>query len=296
MRTLRKLFLMLILIGVIRGVIFAGAGSDNMVFLKFSPSVRANSLADTTVSFPMDVNNMFYNPAGAFTFNSFDLGLSYTLWFQSINFLHFAGKMNFPGIGNFGIGFVSVLYDDIFKTEERNGVLEKTDSKLELTDYYFMMNYNRSFGERFFAGVNLKFAHNKVDISTKNGIGGDIGAIYLLTDNISMGLSILNTGISDAPLVIKAGAGYNKDFSKTLEIIVSGEVDRSGSAGIEGGVGVEFKFMRMFFIRTGYRISETEGNFRIGAGVKLKSITVDYSFTGYGELGNVNRIGFKMGI
>jgi len=70
MKSLLKLFFVCALMIMLAENMFAEVGSDRMQFLKFSPSARATAIADSTVSLIDDVNNMFYNPAGAFSFNS----------------------------------------------------------------------------------------------------------------------------------------------------------------------------------------------------------------------------------
>lgn len=293
MKRLKKLFFTLILMIISVGVIFAGVGTDNMAFMKFSPSVRANALADTTVSLPLDVNNMFYNPAGAWSPSFFDAGFSYTTWVQSISFLNFAGKIKLPAIGNVGFGLVSALYEDMNRVKEENGVLVVSSEKFQLSDYYFLLNYNKNFGKKLFIGANIKLANEKIDVQSATGFGGDFGAIYLVSDEISTGLSILNLGIGNMPMIIKAGANYNKDISEDAGMILSCEVDKNGDSKIEGGAGLELKLMQMFFFRTGYRLSKAEGNFRIGAGMRYKSFQIDYSFNSFSELGNIHRIGLK---
>ena len=292
-KRLLKLFFVSMVIISFSGNLFSGVETKQMEFLKFSPSVRATAMGDSTVSLIGDVDNMFYNPAGAFSFNSYDFSLSYAIWFQSLNFFNFAGKMRLGNIGDIGVGFVLLMYDDLFKVTEENGVLVKTDEKIGLSDYFLAVNYSRNLlGEKLIGGINLKLASEEIERSTRL-VGIDTGIVYGISKRISAGLSILNIGIKGAPLIIKRGANYRLYFGKRTKFILSGEIDSIGGKGIEGGIGVEAELLQMFFIRTGYRIGSDEGAFRVGAGIKYKLFQIDYSFTSYGDLGNVNRVGLK---
>ena len=295
MSRIKKVFFVSVLITLLADNLFSVVGRDRMQILKFSPSPWASAMADTTVSVRGNVNNMFYNPAGVFSFNSFDLSISYTSWFQALNFFNFAGKMKVGSIGDIGVGFVSLMYDDLLKVTEENGVLVQTDEEVDLGDYFLAFNYSRNIGEKMFAGIQIKLANEKIERSTTSA-GIDAGIVYVLTEKISAGISVLNIGIKDAPLIIKSGANYRLYFGKNGGLILSGELDKMGDSGVEVGIGGEATLLNMFFVRTGYRIGEDSGAFRIGGGIKYKQFQIDYSFNSYGELGNVNRIGFKMGI
>ena len=52
----------------------------------------------------------------------------------------------------------------------------------------------------------------------------------------------------------------------------------------------------MFMIRGGYRIGDDLGALRLGAGIKYKNFSIDYSFNNFGDLGSANRIGLKISV
>src|SRR5207302_774941 len=54
--------------------------------------------------------------------------------------------------------------------------------------------------------------------------------------------------------------------------------------------GIEYWLIPYLALRTGYVQSHTEGNgMRAGIGVRMKNITFDYAYAGYGDLGIVHR-------
>lgn len=282
-----------IIIVLLAGNLLAGVGSDKMQFLKFSPSPRFVAMADSAVSLDGDVNNIFYNPAGAYSFALYDVSITYTKWFQSLNFFNFAGKMKLQNIGDVGIGFVTLIYDDIFKVKEENGALVQTDERVSPGDFLIAGNYSRQFGKKMITGANLKIVSERLDESSL-GISIEAGAIYRINEDIGAGLSFLNIGIKDSPLIIRSGADYKIYYKKNTEIILACALDKMGDSGFRFGIGGELIYLKMFIIRAGYRIGDELGAFRLGVGIKYKLFQIDYSFNSYSELGNVNRIGIRV--
>ena len=145
--------------------LMAGIGSSSMQFLKLSPSPRASSMAESIVSVDGEVDNIFYNPAGVWSHFFMDTSISYTKWFQNLNFINFAGKVIIGDIGDIGIGFFSILYDDLFKVEEENGVLVQSDERVDLASYLATLNFSRMFMNSIILGLNIKIANELIDES-----------------------------------------------------------------------------------------------------------------------------------
>ncbi len=289
-----KIFLLIFSIFVSQ-YLASESGSAGMQILKFSPSARISGLADSSASLLHEVDNLFYNPAGAYSTESFEGSTGYAKGYQEINYFYFAGKMNIKNIGNIGIGFVNVMYDDLFKVNDINGELVKTEEKLDIGSYMIAGHFSRKINKRIFAGINVKLVNEKIEDSTM-GIGGDIGIIYKITENINTGLSGLNLGIKDAPMILRGGIGYSRDIGKRITGMISGEVENISDSGMKVGIGSEFTFLKVLSVRAGYRISDDLGQLRLGGGVLYKSLRMDYSNVSYKELGNVNRISLKMSI
>lgn len=267
--------------------------TSRMEFLKFSPSARMSSLADTSVSIPGDLDNIFYNPAGVYSFSSFDMSISYTKWFQNLNFLYGSSRININGFGNLGIGLINVIYDDIFKVSDNNGVLVKTGDTINLSSYCIAINYSRVLSDSFISGLNIKMVNETIE-ETTIGYGGDIGLLYRVTDNITTGFSLLNIGIEGSPFIIKGGLHYSIKLNKKMESLILAEVDNINKTEMKYGVGLELSLLNLFMLRGGYSISDDLGALRLGGGLKYKNMGIDYSFRDFNELGIINQIGFKI--
>ena len=294
---MKKKLILILLISIsisITGNLFSGVGSSKLQFLKFSPSVRAVAMADSVSSIAGDVNNIFYNPGGVYSSSSFDVSISYTKWFQSLNFLNFAGKMKIGNIGDAGIGIITLIYDDVFRVKEENGILVRTDEKLNLGDFLLAGNFSRMFGSKLYTGINLNIVNEKLDKSSISHTGIDAGGIYKLSEDVSTGLCFLNIGIKDSPLIIRNGLSYKINAGHNTDIILAEELDMSGDSEMKFGIGGEANIYKIFFIRMGYKIGDETGTVRVGGGVKYNMFQIDYSFNSYGDLGNVNRISLKV--
>ena len=57
------------------------------------------------------------------------------------------------------------------------------------------------------------------------------------------------------------------------------------------GAGVEFNLWNLIFFRAGWNnFADVDETFRMGAGWKLKDISLDYAYAPYGKLGNTSRV------
>lgn len=286
-----KKFSILILVVFLASTVFGAVGSSQFQVLKFSPSVRATSIGDSFSSIVSGADSLYYNPAGVSSISAYEVSFSYTKGIQNLNFLNIAGKMKLNKIGNVALGVMALLYGDMYKVTEENGILIKSGEKINSGDYLAVGNFSRRFGDKISVGVNLKMIGETLDTSHLIGIGGDLGGIYEFSKEMGAGISVLNLGIQDAPMLIRAGMHYQKVLSNNMAFLLTGEVDKNGDSGIKAGLGGEVTFLDRYTLRTGYRIGDAIGAFRMGAGVNIKGLFVDYSFNNYSDLANVHRIG-----
>ncbi len=271
--------------------VFGAVGSSQFQVLNFSPSARAHSIGDSFSSVASGVDSLYYNPAGVSSLSSYEVSFSYSHWIQQLDFLNISGKMKLKGIGNVGLGVMALLYDDILKVTEKNGVLVQSDEKINSGDYLVVGHFSRNFGSQISVGVNFKMISETLDTVHLIGVGGDCGVLYSFSKEMGAGISVLNLGIEDAPMLIRAGMHYQKILSDNITFLLTGGIEKNGGSGIKTGFGGEVTFLDRYTLRAGYRIGDDLGAFRMGAGVNIERILVDYGFNNYSDLGNVHRIG-----
>ena len=65
-------------------------------------------------------------------------------------------------------------------------------------------------------------------------------------------------------------------------------------------MGLEYSFMKIFYLRTGYKFNKNEENFSLGAGIVMPlgsiKIHVDYGYTNFDHLSDPKRfsLGFTL--
>lgn len=110
------------------------------------------------------------------------------------------------------------------------------------------------------AGLTLRYAASSLAEEAKASIFGlDVGFCYR-KDALAAGISVNNIGTkvkygegasASQPSVLRAGAGYRFIFG-TSALEASAEADLLFAGGFMGGIGCEYSFKDMLFVRAGY--------------------------------------------
>jgi hypothetical protein len=96
------------------------------------------------------------------------------------------------------------------------------------------------------------------------------------------------------PRSITAGLSWTGVwFGETLTIALDGQEPNDGKQTV--GAGVELSTLQLLILRGGYTSSGDLGSgLRLGAGLRFKTMQVDYSFASAGDLGQTHRIGLTL--
>ena len=92
------------------------------------------------------------------------------------------------------------------------------------------------------------------------------------------------------PRTMAAGLSYTGSWrDESVTVAVDGRQPNDGSRTV--GVGLEIWTLQSFVLRGGYTTEGDLGNgLTIGAGIRFKTIQVDYAFGTQGPIGNTQRI------
>ncbi len=139
-------------------------------------------------------------------------------------------------------------------------------------------------------GINIKHLRYNLDDTQAKGFGVDIGISSKL-NNIPIGLVIKDiggtrlkwdTGQKDCRQTNSIlGAAYSFNNPSIGNYYLPGDFLLSADIGYEYkpfcGIGVEYSFMDMFFLRTGF--SGKSNSLNTGIGIKVRNLSIDYSFS-----------------
>lgn len=149
---------------------------------------------------------------------------------------------------------------------------------------------------------------SKIGSDSASTIALDLGAARQV-GRFSFGASMLNIGRGmkfidqrdPLPLTVALGGAYRLGGALNLALDVRHELNDRRT---DVGLGTEYAILPIFSLRAGYAtmgsITSSRGSSPLnglggGFGFKLKNYKADYTFTPFGDLGNVQRISLGVG-
>lgn len=218
----------------------------------------------------------YYNPALSVfqDGNYFLASYSFLSLDRSLNFVNFTKRFEFktqvdttkrksrPAAGV----SVGLINSGVSKIDGRDNQGMKTGD-LSTSENQFYVNFSNRFSDRLALGLTVKFYYYKLyeDIKS-NGVGFDIGVLYLLNRNMNISLMISdinskykwdttpiyneegNNTENPFPLLKKIGFSYKFDNPKLIAAI---EFENSNASTNYIRAGAEYNIYEPFFIRAG---------------------------------------------
>lgn len=248
---------------------FSSIASKPGAFSRMGFGARGIGMGNAMSAVTTGELNSYYNPA----LNSFQEGRSFHTSYsflsldRSLNFLNFTTKFGdgeggraIPGIT---VGIINAGVDNI---DARDNQGNKFDN-LSTSENQFFLSLSNRFSKKFAIGVAFKFYYYKLyeDI-TASSLGFDIGALYLLNDNITLSFMISdinskyewdtsnlygtsgNTTTNKFPILKKIGVAYKFDEPN---IIASLEFENSNAETNYIRVGAEYNIFENLYVRGG---------------------------------------------
>lgn len=302
-----------------------------MKFLNAPSDARLASMGEATTSINMGSAAMFGNPAVlAIDKKMVSLSVGVNKWIADINY-NYATASYRPSEGIFGTfaaSFVSVDYGELIGT-----AVSTTDPKgyvktqnFSPTAFSVGLGYGVALSEKFSVGAAFRYSNQNMDQGAykRDSLGNfvyndykldqvsyDLGIHYFTGyKSLAFGMSLRNFSGEKAyientfqlPLTFKIGVSMdlmdlydeaNTDHSFLLSVDASHPRDNEENI----GVGVEYSFMQLLYIRGGYISGQSERDFSAGVGFKPSvmgiSLGVDYAYMPFGIFSDVHNISVK---
>jgi hypothetical protein len=308
------------------GICFIADAEDNYKyageFLNVGAGARALGMGGAFVAVADDGTTAYWSPGGLPLLKSKEISFMYCQQFKNlvktnyISYVHPESRW-----GAFGISWLRLGVEDIPKTgyidanqnnmqdfndKDDDGVKDPGELYIEHpiqigsfddVEEGFFVTYGAKIGEKFSAGLNLKYIRQLLAENSSTGWGVDVGGLYEVLDGFKVGFNLQDVtktklkwdSISKheeiIPTSMKFGAAYTKDISEIKSIItLSWSLDTK--YGTEMQYGVEWWLMNAVALRVGLNNNELT----VGTGLRLATFQVDYAFIGHDDLGNTHRI------
>lgn len=298
-----------IVIAFITVLITAGGFSENteigttgFTFLKVPYGARQQGLGGAFASGWGDANSLYWNPSGTGTIARTQFAFTHAEWFFNTRYDCIGAAIPVENIGVFGTG---VSYWNISDIQETNEEYKYGTGRFVSVNFLTTtVSYGREVYETkimkqnyaFFAGGNIKFIYQQLDVVKSYAVSGDAGFLIKPDkDGPGLGISVLNIGRKtkiyekeeSLPLLFKAGLSYAL-LNKSLFIAL--DVDRYIDSDVKIYCGAEYWIADFIAVRAGGSSNFRDFFWSIGASIKVINYRIDYAFVPYKELGNTHHI------
>lgn len=296
-------------------------------FLALGVGGRSLAMGGAAVATSGDVTAGYWNPAGLSQIMYPQGILMHAEQFGSLeNHDYVAIAIPYGAKTSLGLSVIRLGVDDIPDTRyagidqygnptfDVSKFVRLDDSKVtyfNAADWAVLFTYARAATDDFSYGVNLKFIRRDIAEYGATGVGFDIGALYKIHEQITLGASVQdvtttlvawNTGRKEliTPTLKLGAAGYVDAlagrFTPAVDFDVRFENRRTASMFHVGGIsvdvhsGIEYTFKNVVSLRAGYTDIKAPA---FGAGIHLPKLNIDYSFLKFDktdQLGDTHRI------
>ncbi|MBN2572043.1 MAG: PorV/PorQ family protein [Ignavibacteriales bacterium] len=287
-------------------------GTAGFTFLEIPASSRAAGLGEAFIALS-DVNSdaVFHNPAAlGFTNRTHSLSVSYAPYLVDIKNYATSYAYKSP-FGVFGIGLIMLDYGTMPRTiiEEGQKVFTSMGT-FDANAIALSFGYSKTLTDKFSFGVQLKYVQEKIDVYKATNILLDAGMLYFTgISSLRIAATLQNFGtdskfIHDTfkmPATLRIGlamevlGGYSEDYRFTLITEALHPTDSDEKINI----GTEISWKEIVTLRGGYKFFYDEESYNFGVGINPQlsmPISLDFSYSDYGRLGDVTRFTLQLGI
>lgn len=306
---------------IVFGVCFYGhadRGESGIASLDIDTiSARQFAMGETGTALGDSASVMMNNPAGLGSLSKGEVRFMYYRSFEQSSY--FTGTGSYPLPSSYGVAGLSLVYfsTEPFQAIDASG--NELGDELSLSDYVLALGYannplqyfNRK--EDLNLGFNVKMGNSSIYEESESFLAFDFGLLYHLSfgnlwkktekDTLSFGVSVLNLGSgvkyineeTPLPRKKKAGLAWQTVVSSKMSLKTALDYSMPDHDYNKLHIGSELTFLKMFFMRVGYKISKSVvDSFSIGGGAKMNfshyQLNADYAFVPAGDLGTTHAV------
>ncbi|MBN2281082.1 MAG: PorV/PorQ family protein [Candidatus Marinimicrobia bacterium] len=312
--------LRIILLMCISSTLFAfeKVGVTSFQFLKILPDARSNSLGCAYSSISQGADGMYWNPAALVMKE----GLS--IDFSRVNYIfdtgHYSGALSY-NLGSISLGamFMAADYGKIEVTEvsalgfQADGTYNPglTGETISPGAAVFGIGFSQKLTNKFQYGVAAKYAREDMVVAEESVLMWDMGILYdtefkslkIAATMRNFGPQVkyfeyeyplpqtLNVGISACIIGETAllATSTNHRLLMAFDLVQPRDFDQ------QYNIGMEYVFLKMVALRTGYKINYDSEGLTLGAGIQFKNFGLDYAYNNFGDfLEDVHRFSFSI--
>ena len=290
-------------------------------FLKIGVGARALGMGGAFIAIADDASAAYWNPAGMANLQHGELLFMHSEHYgaqANHDYFGFAQPLDTDRPSSVGIGLIRLAIDDITVNKDAyddlNGNGEHDDGEPILTDqftsdsdveYGLLLTYGRQMNDRLALGGNVKVLRQGLLDNTSFGMGLDLGMLYALRPDLAVGARLADATTTQ----ISWDTGTRETVAPTLALgfrwsrgisPLRGSLTAAGDLGVyfdgrdeaaQTGLGDLQGGLEYWYDETvAARVGSDAGNFTAGAGLRIRSLGVDYAFLSHDELEDTHRV------
>ena len=259
------------------------AGTSIFTFLKIGVSARAEGMGEAVVALQQDAASVFYNPATIAQFTGTNFSASRIQWPAEINYDFFAFTQQLKGRHSIGVTGGILHMEPMMETTEY--LPHGTGNYFTFQDRFVGLTYGAKMTDRFSFGITLKQVQENLAGHMLQTPMLDMGTFYWTGfKSLRFSASLSHFGVQakpdglyfkryldpdtgeesisetefqefSPPSIFRVGAAMDvidkPGQSMTLALQLNHPVDNAENI----ATGLEYTFMDMMYLRTGYRIN-----------------------------------------
>jgi hypothetical protein len=284
---MRRFIVIFLLYSLILGAVASGqTGQTSFDFLLIGLGSRAAAMGEAYTAVGGEIGAAYFNPASAGHLKDTEFSLMHVNYLTDVSMDHFM-VISHAQRFHYGLGLYYGKVSDI----QRRGDTP-TDEPLGTFDEH---NFAASFiwalpvSERFYLGNSIKWAYEKLDLSSASALGLDFGVYYMLNPNLDFGTALRNLGTKpkfdstsfDQPLELRFGLAYHLlPRNRTSGLLLAADyiLPKWGNDKTKVALGFEYSYNNLVALRMGYDFGYDSRNFSIGGGITYTNYYFDYAF------------------
>ena len=300
-------------------------GTSAANWLKIESGVRGISMGGSQVASGSGISGVFYNPASIAFGQSSEVYYSKSYYLAGIshNTLGYVTKLTFSDYLGLYLFYLDSGEMDVTTVISPDG----TGEKFSVLDLSVRFLYGKQLTDRLRIGVALKYFREEIYTAHMQSLVVDVGSnfdtgIY----GFDLGMSVSNFGpevqyegdaldvtVDDDIAVSGKLSKITSKFSVPLTFriglsndVIGGEegsvhrltLSADGINPIDytvyGGLGVEYSWRDIAFIRGGTKLFHDTAGMSLGGGLKWSIFKIDYAYVNYGILEETHQYGISL--
>ena len=297
-------------------------GISTAQFLKIGIGSRALGMGSSYIAVANDAEALYWNPAGISQFSKPAAFFSHTEWLVDIQLEYVGGVYHLDPVNSIGVAITFLHTDEMKETT----VFQPfgTGRYFNFSDFLIGLSYARNMTEKFSFGISVKYMQESLAELTMQSVLFDLGTYYKTGwESIRFAVSVSNFGADmqpsgsfddknlnnetievssfqsfSPPTVFRIGLAWEVLDNEKHRVTNSIQLNHPNDNDENINLGVEYWWDNLIALRGGYVTARTEEDFSLGFGLQvpitMADFRLDYAFSNFGRLGNVNRFSLQL--